>query len=80
MSYDNDAYVGINWSHWDATRSLVESEVTSDIVKKLRKLLNAAEVSEQSEQFCSGIKAAISVTLGVKVSDEIYPGQNTLFD
>lgn len=80
MSYDNDAYVGVDWSHWDATRSLVESEVKSGINKKLKHLLNASEVSGQSEQFCAGIKSAISVVLGVKVLDEIYPEQNTLFD
>jgi hypothetical protein len=80
MSYDNSAYVGVDWSHWDATRSLVEAEVRHSLATKLENLLKAAEFSEQPEHFCAGVKAAISVVLGVKVKDEVYPNQINLFE
>lgn len=80
MSYDNDAYVGVDWSHWDASRNLVESEVTGVVVKKLKTLLSLAEASNKSEQFCLGVESAINSVLNIKTLDETYPEQNSLFD
>jgi hypothetical protein len=79
MSYDSSAYMGVDWAHWEATRSVVEYETRHQVAEKLEKLLLAAQV-EKSEQFCAGVKASIAVALGVKVTDEVYPNQIQMFE